>query len=59
MYIRIRLTAPEHQAATIAAARAKQTLQDFVVKAIGSLVASAAETDPVVAHVLEEAQKGE
>ena len=59
MYIRIRLTTPEHAALVIAAARAKQTLQDFVVEAIGSLVASAAETDPVVAHVLEEAQKGE
>lgn len=59
MYIRIRLTPSEHQAATIAATRAKQTLQDFVVEAIGALVASAAETDHVVAHVLEEAQKGE
>ena len=59
MYIRIRLTNLEHQAATIAAARAKQTLQDFVVDAIMELCCAAAETDPVVAHVLEEAQKGE
>ena len=59
MYIRIRLTPSEHQAATIAAARAKSTLQQFVVDALGAACLKAAETDPVVAHVLEEAQKGE
>lgn len=56
MYIRIRLTAPEHAALVIAAARAHQTMQDFVSEAIGAAVSSAAENDPVVAHVLEEAQ---
>ena len=56
MFIKIRLTPSEHQAVTIAAARAHQTLQDFVTNALGAACVEAAKSDPVVAHVLEEAQ---
>lgn len=59
MYIRTRLTTPEHAALVIAAARAGQTMQDFVSEAIGTACRAAAETEQVVARVLEEAQKGE
>src|SRR5690349_18154543 len=57
MYIRTRLTNPEHAALVIAAARAGQTMQDFVVDAIGTACANAARTDAVVAQVLQEAHK--
>ena len=57
MYIRIRLTTPEHAALVIAAARAKQTMQDFVSEAIGAACRAAAETDQVVAQVMQEAQR--